>query len=107
MGFGAGFVGTCFFLFSIWTGTESNQTKRFWIVVVFALVVGLTAGFFLPSLTRLGLAISGGALGFFIAMLFYTLFLFKIKSEPAHLLFNNLMGIAAVVGTIFGYEFHQ
>jgi hypothetical protein len=107
MGFGAGFLGTCFFIFSIWTGTESNQTTRFWTVIGFSLVVGLTAGFFLPSLTRLGLAVSGGALGFFISMLIYSLFLVKLKSEPAQLLFYNLVGIGAIIGIIFGYEFHQ
>jgi hypothetical protein len=76
-------------------------------VVSISLIAGLVLGFFLPRLTRLGLAIAGGALGFFITMILYGIMLFNIPSQPAELLFNNLMILGTGIGMILGFEFSE
>ena len=100
-------MATVLFLFSIWTGSEENVKLRFWVVVSIALVMGLVLGFILPRLTKLGLAIAGGALGFFISMILYGTLFFNIPSSPAELLFNNFMILGSGLGIILGYEFSE
>ena len=107
MGLIAGFVLMSLFLFSIWNGDESNQAVRFYTIVVFSLIVGIAVGALLPGLIRLGLAVTGGALGFFVVVILYGLFLFKITSEPASLWFNNLIVFGIMIGAIFGFEYHR
>ena len=107
MGFVAGFFSTFMFLLTIWTGNDSNENFRFWSIFTFSLLVGVTCGFFLPSMTRLGLTISGGTLGFVAGIVFYNVFLSWIKSKPASLLFYNTVIVGSVIGSIFGFEYHQ
>jgi hypothetical protein len=76
-------------------------------VIGFSVVVGFVTGFLLPSLTRLGLALAGAALGFFLGVILYGVVLFKVNSEPGQLWFKNLIIQAMLVGAIFGYEYHQ
>ena len=107
MGFVAGFLSTFMFLLTIWTGNQSNEEFRFWSIFVFSLLVGLTFGFFLPSMTRLGLTVSGGTLGFVGGVIFYNVFLSWMKARPASLMFYNTVVAASIVGMIVGFEFHQ
>lgn len=80
---------------------------RFYTVVIFSAIVGVAVGALLPGLIRLGLAVTGGALGFFVMVILYGLFLFKITSEPATLWFNNLIVFGIAIGAIFGFEYHK
>lgn len=106
MGLVVGFIGVSFILLNIWDATETNQSVRMWTVLVLGLIAGLILGWFLPKLERLGLAVSGAALGFFIGLILYGFLLFKISSEPAFLIFYQICLICTLLGFIFGYEYH-
>ena len=107
MGLVVGFIGVSFILLNIWDATETNQSMRMWTVMVLGLIGGLVLGWFLPKLERLGLAVSGGALGFFIGLILYGFFLFKVSSEPANLIFYEICLLCTILGFIFGYEQYQ
>lgn len=107
MGLVVGFIGVSFILLNLWDATETNQSVRTWTIFVLGLSAGLALGWFLPKLERLGLAVSGGALGFFIGLILYGFLLFHIKSEPAYLIFYQICLICVLIGFIVGYEYHE
>ena len=49
----------------------------------FSVLVGVTVGFFLPSLTGIGFMVTGGVLFLLMYVMWFNLFLHKIKSDPA------------------------
>lgn len=105
VGFVSGFIGSALSLFATWKGSASDT--RFWTIIIFSALVGLTLGFFLPSLTRVSFMITGGVLIFSVYLLLYRLFLVRIVSEPPELFFYNFSGISSIIGLMVGFEFHK
>jgi hypothetical protein len=106
IGFFFGFVTVLLFLFGIWTGQDSPAYKG-WVILAFAAVAGLGAGFLVSAVAWVGLVVSGAVLGFFLAMIAYTLFLYGIVSHPSVLLLYNVLFVGMLAGAICGYEFQE
>jgi hypothetical protein len=81
VGFIAGTVLVVFFLFSIWTGANTQDYKG-WVILIFAIFVGISVGFLIMSMSRIGLMVTGGVLGFFASLTLHALLLYKINAIP-------------------------
>lgn len=82
MGFILGFISSALFLVSIWTGNNTPQSRGY-IILGFSFFVGITIGFLVYSLARIGLMVTGSVLGLFLGLILYNLLLHKIISQPA------------------------
>jgi hypothetical protein len=106
IGFLFGFIFVGLFLFAVWTSQDSGSFKGY-IIFFLALVAGVGVGFIVITFSWVGLVISGSILGFFVAMILYTLIFFRIISYPPNLLFYNILLIGMVGGAISGYEYQD
>ena len=86
MGFIFGFIGCALFLFAIWTGDRIPESRDY-IILIFSFFVGITVGFFVYSLARIGLMITGTVLGIFIGIILYNAYLHNIISQPVEVYF--------------------
>lgn len=77
---------------------ESPESTT-WICLFASLMFGLFGGYFFVKLSKLGMFAVGAWLGYFISLILYAAFLYKIKSNPADL---TLYVSNALIALIFG-----
>ena len=58
-----------------------------WICLFVSLMLGLFTGYFFVKMMKLGMFAVGAWLGYFISLILYSAFLYKIKSNPVEVIF--------------------
>jgi hypothetical protein len=105
-GFASGFFIALFVFFGEVVTPDSRESTK-WILVGFAVVMGLLLGFIAVKANKFGLFIIGALLGVILALLLYNAILFKIQSNPAELVLLITLGVLGVGFGVLALVFYK
>jgi len=104
--FVAGFFVAFFIFFAEIVTPESRESTK-WILVGFAIVLGIMIGYISIKANKFGIFIIGALLGTIIALILYNAILFKIKTNPAELVLLITLGVLGLGGGILALVFYK
>jgi len=105
-GFASGFFIALFVFFGEVVTPDSRESTK-WILVGFAIVMGLLLGFIAVKANKFGLFIIGALLGVILSLLLYNAILFKIQTNPAELVLLITLGVLGIGFGVLALVFYK